>query len=164
MSSQAVWFILSRYKHCYWEIRYFWFGHVILCSFWVVWCSTFCLPPHEVGGGLVVRLIFLLSPPDKRRKGISFYDHKVFISYIQLHPCSKPSVECLSLQSGITCGFPECGFPAYFCLSKHVFFREYSNSSQKIENPAGPIFSMENMFKVTKISWKTIVWKTRGDP
>ena len=25
-------------------------------------------------------------------------------------------------------------------------------------------FSMENMFKVTKISWKTIVWKTRHDP
>ena len=25
------------------------------------------------------------------------------------------------LQLGITSGFPDCGFPAYFCHSKHVF-------------------------------------------
>ena len=26
------------------------------------------------------------------------------------------------------------------------------------------VFFMENMFRVTKISWKSIVWKTRRDP
>ena len=25
-------------------------------------------------------------------------------------------------------------------------------------------FSLKNMFRVAKISWKTIVWKTRRDP
>ncbi len=36
-----------------------------------------------------------------------------------------------SNQSGITSGFPDYGFPAYSCHSKHVFIRENSNSSQK---------------------------------
>ncbi len=34
------------------------------------------------------------------------------------------------MQSGIWSGFPDYGFPAYFCHSKHVF-RENSNSGLK---------------------------------
>ncbi len=39
-------------------------------------------------------------------------------------------VPSMLVQLGITSGFPECGFTAYFCHSKHVY-REYWNSRQK---------------------------------
>ena len=43
-------------------------------------------------------------------------------------------------------------FTAFVCS-----FELPTNSSQKY-------FSVQNMFIVTKITWKTIVWKTRLDP
>ncbi len=52
-------------------------------------------------------------------------------------------------QSGITSGFPDYGFPAYICHSRHVF-------QKKLKTCLGPM--------VTKITRKTIVWKTRRDP
>ncbi len=36
-------------------------------------------------------------------------------------------------QSGITSGFLECGFPAYFCHSKHVFFENTKIAGRKFE-------------------------------
>ncbi len=61
-----------------------------------------------------------------------------------------PTPTSLSLQLGITSSFPDYGVPAYFCHS-NMFC---------IENH----FSLQNMFRVTKISRKTVVWKTGRDP
>ncbi len=61
-------------------------------------------------------------------------------------------------------GFPDCGFPAYFC--HYVFHRKLllSQKAAKIENPAGPIFrAFFSLSFMAKISLESLCKQGR-DP